>query len=131
MAVRKLRGDGESIGPSGPIDSHLLSHPDMGDATVLDRIADRLRRQYGAERVIVFGSVARGDATIHSDIDLLVVAPTSEKGYQRMAAVKAMIRDLSRGLPISPIVFTPEELRQRLADEDPFVQEIVRSGVEL
>jgi predicted nucleotidyltransferase len=106
-------------------------HPDLRDPGVLPRIAERLRHQYGAEKVIVYGSVARGEATIHSDIDLLVVAASTEKGYQRMATVKALIRDLSRGLPISPIVLTPEELSQRLNDGDPFVQEIVESGVEL
>ncbi|MBI4242065.1 MAG: nucleotidyltransferase domain-containing protein [Candidatus Rokubacteria bacterium] len=111
--------------------NHTLTHPDMPDPAVLARIADRLKREYRAERVIVYGSVARGEATIHSDIDLLVVAPSTEKGYQRMATVKAIVRDLSRGLPISPIVLTPEELKQRLADEDPFVQEIVESGVAL
>jgi predicted nucleotidyltransferase len=110
---------------------HTLTHPDMPDPAVLVRIADRLKRQYRAEKVVVYGSVARGEATIHSDIDLLVVAPSTEKGYQRMATVKAVVRDLSRGLPISPIVLTPEELEQRLADEDPFVREIVESGVAL
>lgn len=110
---------------------HTLTHPDMPDPTVLGRIADQLKRQYRAEKVVVYGSVARGEATIHSDIDLLVVAPSIEKGYQRMATVKAIVRDLSRGLPISPIVLTPEELEQRLADEDPFVREIVESGVAL
>lgn len=108
-----------------------LTHPDLADPAVLVRIAERLKREYGAEKVIVYGSVARGAATVHSDIDLLVVAPSAEKGYRRMATVKAFVRDLSRGLPLSPIVLTPEELRQRLADEDPFVREIVASGVEL
>lgn len=108
-----------------------LTHPDLPEPAVLLRIAQRLKRDHGAEKVIVYGSVARGEATVHSDIDLLVVAPTGEKGYQRMATVKALVRDLSRGLPISPIVLTPEELTQRLADDDPFVREIVESGVEL
>lgn len=108
-----------------------LTHPDMPDPAVLARIAERLKRRYGAEKVIVYGSVARGEATIHSDVDLLVVAPSTEKGYQRMATVRGIVRDLSRGLPISPIVLTPEELQHRLADEDPFVREIVQSGVEL
>lgn len=42
----------------------------------LKAIADRLRDRYGAERVLVYGSVARGEPTEHSDIDLLVIAPT-------------------------------------------------------
>lgn len=108
-----------------------LTHPDLPDPAVLGRIADRLKREFGAAQVVVYGSVVRGDATMHSDIDLLVVAPSAEKGYQRMARVKALVRDLSRGLPLSPVVLTPEELMQRLADEDPFVRDIVESGVEL
>lgn len=108
-----------------------LTHPDMPDPEVLGRIAERLKREYRAEKVILYGSVARGEATIHSDIDLLVVAPSEEPGYQRMATVKAVIRDLSRGLPVSPIVLTPDELERRLKDGDPFVREIVQSGVEL
>jgi predicted nucleotidyltransferase len=108
-----------------------IAHPDLADPTALGCIVDRLKRHYGAVKVIVYGSVARGEATIHSDIDLLVVAPSIEKGHQRVATVKALVRDLSRGLPLSPIVLTPEELGQRLDDEDPFVREIVDSGLEL
>lgn len=104
-----------------------ITHPDIPDPAVLARIADRLKRQYSAERVIVYGSVVRSDATIHSDIDVLVVAPSTDKAYQRMATVKALVRDLA----LSPIVLTPTELQERLADEDPFVREIIDSGVEL
>jgi predicted nucleotidyltransferase len=82
---------------------------------VLKPIADRLRDRYGAERVLVFGSAARGETTEHSDIDLLVVAPTKERFYQRMGSVLALVRDISHGIPLSPIVLTPEELSTRLA----------------
>jgi predicted nucleotidyltransferase len=108
-----------------------LAHPDMPDPTVLSRIADRLRERLGATRVIVYGSVARGEATVHSDVDLLVVAPSNEKGYVRMANARAAIRDLSFGLPISPLVLTPDEVVRRLERGDPFVREIVEQGVEL
>ena len=43
----------------------------------LKTIADRLRQDYSAVRVILFGSAARGEATEHSDIDLLIIAETS------------------------------------------------------
>ncbi len=107
------------------------THPDATDPSVFAHIADRLRKVYGATQVIVYGSVARGEATIHSDIDLLVVAPSTEKAYLRMAHVLALIRDLSRGLPVSPIVLTPEELQRRLARKDHFVQEILDEGIAL
>lgn len=103
----------------------------MPDPSVLSRIAERLKRALGAERVVVYGSVARGRATIHSDIDLLIVAPATEPGYRRMAQARAVIRDLSFGLPISPLVLTPEEVRQRLQAGDPFLREVLDSGVEI
>jgi predicted nucleotidyltransferase len=103
----------------------------MDDPQVLSRIADRLRQRLGAEKVIVFGSVARGQATMHSDIDLLVIAPSQEKAFLRMARARAAIRDLSSGLPTSPLVLTPEEVRRRREAGDPFIREILEEGVEL
>lgn len=97
----------------------------------LKAIAGRLRERYGAERVLVYGSAARGETTEHSDIDLLVVAPTKERFYERMGSVLAVVRDLSHGLPLAPIVLTPDELSTRLARGDQFIHEIVRTGVEL
>lgn len=103
----------------------------MADPAILSRIARRLKEQYGAERVIVYGSVAHDSATVHSDIDLLVIAPSTEKGYQRMARARATIRDLSFGLPVSPLVLTPAEVDRRLAAGDQFIREILTTGVEL
>lgn len=97
----------------------------------LKTIADRLRDRYGAERVLLYGSVAQGTSTEHSDIDLLVVAPTTERFYERMGSVLAVVRDISQGLPLAPIVMTSEELSARLARGDQFIQEIVTTGVEL
>lgn len=108
-----------------------LTHPDARDPSVFARIAEKLKREYGASQVIVYGSVATGAATIHSDIDLLIVAPSMEKAYVRMAHVLALIRDLSRGLPVSPIVLTPEELQGRLVRKDPFIEEVLNQGIAL
>jgi uncharacterized protein len=108
-----------------------LTHPDMPDPTVLRRIADRLRERIDATKVIVYGSVARGEATIHSDVDLLVVAPSNESSYWRMANARAAIRDLRAEVPISPLVLTPEEVARQVERGDPFMCEILDEGVEL
>lgn len=108
-----------------------LAHPDLHDSEVLKRIAQRLKQEYGAEKVIVYGSLARGEATIHSDIDLLVVAPSQDRHYWRVATVHHLIRDLSRGLPLSPIVLTPDEVEERVRLGDPFVQGILEEGIHL
>ena len=97
----------------------------------LRTIGKKIKQEYRAERVILFGSHARGDATEDSDVDLLVVAPTKERFFERMASVRRLIRDLRDGLPVSPIVLTPVELEKRRQAGDPFVREILETGVSL
>lgn len=116
---------------SRPVRSTALAHPDMADPSVLRRIAQRLRESLQAERIVVFGSVARGEATIHSDIDLLVIAPSTVSPYWRMARAREVTRDLSVGLPISAIVLTPTEVEYRLRRGDPFLTEVLHHGIDV
>jgi predicted nucleotidyltransferase len=94
-------------------------------------ISERLKKDYRAERIILFGSYAMGETTPDSDVDLLVIAPTKEHFFERMASVLALVRDLYDGLALSPIVLRPEEVAQRLRIGDQFVQEILEEGIEL
>ena len=93
--------------------------------TRLRGIAERWRTVLQAERVILFGSVK------DSDIDILVVAATIKPLYQRLATARRSVRDLRYGLPISPLMLTPEELQERLERRDPFITEIIATGIEL
>jgi predicted nucleotidyltransferase len=101
------------------------------DRNRLKTIADRLRHNYGAARVILFGSAARDMITEHSDIDLLVIADTSERFYERTASVLRMVRELSYGMPLAPIVLTSQELQARLDRGDQFIAEVIGTGVDL
>ena len=101
---------------------------------VIDRIkviSERLKREYNAERVILFGSYARGEATEDSDVDILVIAPTTEKFFKRMATAKRLIRDLRNGLPVAFIVLTREEIAGRIGVRDQFIEGILEEGIEL
>jgi len=95
---------------------------------VMSRI---LKENYHARRVIIYGSYAFGTETDESDIDLLVVAPTQEKWLDRMATVRRLIREEKRGIPVSPLVITPEELSRRANLGDQFIQEILENGIDL
>lgn len=95
------------------------------------KIAERLKKEYKAEKVILFGSYSRGEAGKDSDIDLFIVAPTHERFFERMATVLGLTRDLYKGLALSPIVLRPEEVEDRLKRGDQFVQEILETGIEL
>ncbi len=97
----------------------------------LRKISKRLKKEYHAEKVILYGSYARGEETKDSDVDILVIAPTDERFFQRMATVLGLVRDLYNGLALSPIVLRPEEVAERLKIGDQFVQDILEKGVEL
>ena len=59
----------------------------------LKRIIGTLAAQYGAERVYLFGSYARGDMTAESDIDLRI-----DKGSIRGLAFAGLLGDLEDAL---------------------------------
>src|SRR3989338_1472339 len=97
----------------------------------IKKIGERLKKEYHAEKVIVFGSYATGEYTVHSDLDILVIAPTKEGFLQRISSVKSVIRDLKNGIPISPIVLTPEEIKRRREIGDQFIVDILGKGLPL
>ena len=72
-----------------------------------------MKKEYNAEKVILYGSYVTGTATEDSDVDLLIIAPAKERFFERMATVRGIIRSLRNGLPISPVVLTPEEIELR------------------
>lgn len=74
---------------------------------MVDRIVDR----FSPERVILFGSYARGTATEDSDVDLLVVAETDLGPWERYPAVRQVLADYPAAIDI--IFNTPEEFARR------------------
>jgi predicted nucleotidyltransferase len=117
-------GAGDEIG-----DGRAVMKPQIEKR--IRKIGERLKKEYSAERIILFGSYARGVPTQDSDVDLFIIAPTRERFFDRMATVKRLIRDLRNGLPVAPIVLTAQELEKRRAAEDPFIEEILDRGIPL
>ncbi|HEW79385.1 MAG TPA: nucleotidyltransferase domain-containing protein [Phycisphaerales bacterium] len=68
---------------------------------------ENIGRQFGAEKVILFGSYAQGIPTKDSDVDLLVVAKTSLPPRERYAVVRRLVADFPAAFDI--IVKTPDE----------------------
>ncbi|HIC92248.1 MAG TPA: nucleotidyltransferase domain-containing protein [Syntrophaceae bacterium] len=95
----------------------------------IKKIAERLKKEYSAEKVILYGSYAKGEAAEDSDVDLFIIAPTNERFFQRMATVLRLIRDLKKGIPIEPIVLTSNEVKERIEIGDQFVKQIIEEGI--
>lgn len=93
-----------------------------------EKIADLIAQKYQPEKIILFGSIAEGKITSDSDIDLLVVKKTNKKRAFRIMEVFRAVRDLRRNFALDPIVYTPEELENRLTIGDYFVNEALKNG---
>jgi len=97
----------------------------------LRKISERLKKEYHAEKVILYGSYATGEATEDSDVDLFIIAPTNERFYERTAMVRRLLRDLCYKIPLSPIVLNMDEVKARLERGDQFVEQIIKKGTYL
>jgi predicted nucleotidyltransferase len=86
--------------------------------------AARLSPALGVRTVCVFGSVARGDFNLWSDIDVLVVAESLPLSpLQRLEA-------LGEPLPlVQPVAWTPSEFAERAGRRDPIAVEALERGV--
>lgn len=83
---------------------------------------------YKPEKIILFGSLARGENHANPDIDLLIIKKSKKKRPFRVKEVFEAIRGFERNYPLDPIVYTPEELKKRLSLGDYFIQRILREG---
>ena len=102
-----------------------------GSATaqeVIRRIVARIVEGYRPEKVILFGSYVHGAPTADSDVDLLIVKETDAPPEARWSEVKRLLRGVAPTVPVSPLVFTPAELRERLALRDYFIEDVLKTG---
>lgn len=82
-------------------------------------------KAYQPQRIILFGSAARGDYHDGSDIDLLIIKNTDRRFVERIGDVLEL---LDNRLPVEPIVYTATEFDQLIDDQNSFVQSIIREG---
>jgi predicted nucleotidyltransferase len=67
---------------------------------VLQGIVEKLRVGYAPQKVILFGSYASGTSHPDSDLDLLIIKDTSERYFDRNVAVRRVLTDPQRLLPL-------------------------------
>jgi len=92
----------------------------------LAHIAAALAARPGVERVILFGSYARGDAGADSDLDLLVVVGQAESVFHAAADLRRAIRGCE--YPVDLLVRTRSQIREYEEDGDFFFARVRREG---
>jgi uncharacterized protein len=85
----------------------------------------QIARAFNPDRIILFGSHAYGRPSSDSDVDILVVLPFKGKPVRKAIEIRNRV---NADMPLDLIVRTPEQLANRLAQNDWFIREIVERG---
>ena len=84
--------------------------------STIETVAEVIVTRYGpVEKIILFGSYARGDMDEYSDIDLIVIKKTNKGFVERLGEVPSL------PLHADVFVYTPEEFKHMQENENPFI----------
>lgn len=86
----------------------------------------KLKREYNAERLILFGSYARGDINEGSDIDVVLVKDTNKRFTERIGDVLKIYKG---NIALEPLVYTPQEFKKM--KDRAFIKTILKEGIEI
>jgi predicted nucleotidyltransferase len=92
----------------------------------LRQAVDRIATRFHPDRIILFGSRARGQGEPDSDADLLIIMPVN--GSKRRQAVQIDLALEGIPIPIDLVVVTPEEVEEYREAAGTIIHEAVREG---
>lgn len=99
---------------------------DMTRQQQIDEICHTIIREFDPDKLVLFGSEARGCARPDSDIDLLVVMPFSGSSVKQATKIYGSID--RRRIAVDLLVRTSEQLRERDRIGDVFFREVMSTG---
>ncbi len=82
--------------------------------------------RHGVLKAILFGSIARGEPSPYSDVDLILVLRTEKRFFDRYEGLDTDLHKAFPHAPIEALIYTPEEMermRQRR-----FIADALREG---
>ena len=95
----------------------------------IEDVARKIGKKTEAQAVILFGSHARDQAGIHSDVDLLVIAESDLPRHKRSRQLHLMFKPYP--FPMDILVYTPEEVEKESKFRLSFISRILREGKRL
>lgn len=104
----------------------IIDHRQNVDQELIREVVDRIAAEFKPQRIILFGSHARGDAKPESDLDLLVEMETNLEFYDRIRAVSSIFG--LRRWPLDVLVYTPAEVARMRGVNGTMVDLVEREG---
>ncbi|MGH9838815.1 MAG: nucleotidyltransferase domain-containing protein [Blastocatellia bacterium] len=128
-AISRKAGRKDNIPSSEPTLPDLSWYSDIANRRKrlahIERLCERIAREFEPEKIVLFGSQAYGNPTDDSDIDLLVVMPYSGSPLRKAGEI---LSQLQIWMPVDLIVRSAEDIEQRLWLGDRFMREVLDRG---
>jgi uncharacterized protein len=94
---------------------------------LVQRTMQRLIRSFSPERIIIFGSYAKGTVHARSDVDLLVVANFDGNLELHQRRARQLAADCFPRVDV--VLATPAEVAEANTARSPFLASILGSGI--
>jgi predicted nucleotidyltransferase len=91
-----------------------------------ESITTQIIEKYEPEKIILFGSAARGESGSDSDADFLIIK--KETPFYGADRIRELSRIVNRNIPVDFLVYRPEEFEKRVEMGDPFLKAIIKEG---
>ncbi len=91
----------------------------------IDQVVRQIVEKFKPQKIILFGSYARGNPHPESDVDMLVVMDTQLREVRQAIQICQQI-EYRFGLDL--IVHTPEYLAERMKMGDWFLRDVIKEG---
>ena len=98
----------------------------MKNQKEIKKIVRQIVKKYKPEKIILFGSFARGEIKPSSDLDLFIIKKSELPRRFRITRVEKLLG--STPFPVDILVYTPKEVEERKTLGDFFIKNILEKG---
>ncbi len=90
-------------------------------ASAIRAVTRQIAEKFKPQKIILFGSYARGKPRQYSDVDLLIIMEAPVKSLEIRHYLGVMFA-------LDLLVYTPERLKERVKMGDSFIRDILKEG---
>ncbi len=109
---------------------NIHKHIKQNEQKAIQLASGMLREKFPVQKVILFGSKARGDDDKESDIDLLLLTKRPISWEERKALIDALFDiELAYDVVISPLISTTADWHEGIFSVMPIHDEVIREGI--
>jgi len=91
----------------------------------IEKLVQFIAEKFNPKKVILFGTYAYGEATSESDVDLMIIVNSNKSTWELSVEISSA---LDHTFPLDIVVKSGQEIEDRLASGDFFIEDIIEKG---